>query len=147
MKNLQKIIETALETYDAVAVRWMQGDHNVGDDVENSYGWLDPAHVDYDAYIDDNGDIDYNALADDCYYPGNDAPMTYDDKTGMLITRDDLGGACGVAVENAADVDSILADTHYTHLGKAYLIAGYEPESGYDEGETIIKDAIVIAVL
>ena len=147
MENLQNIIETALETYDAVGVRWMQGEHNVGDDVANSYGWLDPAHVDFDDFINDDGDVDYNALADNCYYPGNDAPMTYDDETGMLVTCDDLGGACAVAVEDAADVERMLARTHYAHLGKAYLIAGFEPEPGYDEGEAVIKDAVIIAVL
>lgn len=62
-------------------------------------------------------------------------------------TADCLDGTCCVGIAYVEDIDKAIK-TANTYCGDhVYLIGGDRLEYGEDEGEYIIKDAVVVAVL
>ena len=64
-------------------------------------------------------------------------------------TDDELYGTCALAVDENSSIDELIATLQkiYGCLGgKKVLIGGHQAEWGDDDGEIVIRDAVVLAI-
>ena len=154
MGNLQKIIESALETHDVVCVMFAEETYKIGDAVAEFHDFFYPHDWVGDEtlldYTNGDGIVDYHALAENCFHPTRDASVWYDEETGRFVCHESVGGALGIEIKNARQAREIATGLRINYFGEPYLIAGYDPQAdGYDgvANNVVVKDAVVIAVL
>lgn len=117
VEEIKTLIEDA--EYDYVGLRADSRDYNIGDVVDNSHQLFQDA--------DCGGE-----LVEEGPYAG-------------FYDAGELDGACALKVSEDNVEDVLEAVKAYGE--KIYLVGGNSMEYGYDDGEIIIRDAEVIAVL
>lgn len=83
----------------------------------------------------------------DVAYNVGDHTATSRDWEDNEPTDNYLGGTCCVGIAYVDDIDRAIQIANTYYGDHVYLIGGDSMEYGEDDGEYIIKDAVVVAVL
>ena len=125
-ENIKEIIETA--EYDYFGVRADDKEYAIGEEMANSHQlFQDPVYLD--------GDMEELAY-----------PYIKEGPYAGFYDAGELDGTCAVEVTESTIEEAMNSVKAYSgkHL---YLVGGYYAECGNDDGEIIIREATVLAVL
>ena len=97
----------------------------------------------------DRGGFGYYGIRidDDAVYNVGDRTATSHDWEDTEPEDDYLNGTCCVGISYVEDIDKAIKIANTYYGDHVCLIGGDSMEYGEDEGEYIIKDAVVVAVL